>query len=290
MAPKIFYLDCALPETHRIACYRWGNSNAKEAVICAHGLSRNSRDFDFLAEALAARGFQVIAADMPGRGKSGNLQNIDNYNNLVYVQDVKALLDHLGLKKLHWIGTSMGGVMAMLMEAQYPGTIMALVLNDIGCALPLSGLIPIAGYLGAVRPTDKEGLKQWLVKNWIDFDVPGTPEEKYWQHLFTHYLRQNEKGEWVLAYDKNIVTAFGKAMEQSKGDADFSAVCKALANVPTLLVRGAKSTLLTEDIARKTRVLWNKETLFEEYLRPNAGHAPMLMHDEEITKIYEWMT
>lgn len=289
MPPEIFYCDYTAPEKHRIAWYRWGNPESAKTVVCAHGLSRNSRDFDFLAETLASRGFQVIAADMPGRGNSSNLSNIDHYNNLIYVQDVKSLLDQLGLKKVHWVGTSMGGIMAMMMEAGYPGTIQSLVLNDVGCMLPMAGLAPISAYLTAPRPTDKEGLKRWLVNNWTEFDVPGTAEEKYWQHLFTHYLRQKENGEWALAYDPNIVVAFGKAVAASNGDADFSALCKALANVPTLLIHGAKSTLLTDVIVQKTRALWNPQTRFEEYLRPNAGHAPMLMRDEEIEKICGWM-
>jgi pimeloyl-ACP methyl ester carboxylesterase len=289
-ASDTLYLDITAPEPHRIAYHCWGNPNAKETVVCAHGLSRNSRDFDFLAEALATDGFQVIAADMPGRGKSDNFKNTDNYNNLVYVQDVKALLDHLGIKKVHWIGTSMGGAMAMLMEAQHRDTIKSLVLNDIGCVLPVAGVAPIANYLGTPRPTDKEGLKRFLVNNWTDFAVPGAPQEKYWQHLFTHYLRENDKGEWKLAYDPAIVVAFGKAIKESKGDADFSGLCAALSSVPTLMIRGAKSTLLTKEIAQKTRALWKPETLFEEYLAPNAGHAPMLMNDEEIGVIRDWMS
>jgi len=286
---ETLYLDISSPEPHRLAYHRWGNPTAKETVIYAHGLSRNGRDFDFLAEALAADGYQVIAPDMPGRGKSGHFQNIDHYNNLVYVEDTKALLDHLGLKKVKWIGTSMGGVMAMFYETKYPGTIQSLVLNDIGCVLPVSGLTPIAAYLSSERPIDKEGLQQWLVNNWTEFDVPGAPDEKYWQHLFSHYIRQKKNGDWALAYDPNIVAAFGKAIAQSNGDADFSPFCKLLAHVPTLLVRGEKSTLLTKDIAKKTRALWNPATSFVEYLRPNAGHAPMLMRDEEIATIREWM-
>jgi pimeloyl-ACP methyl ester carboxylesterase len=286
---EIFTFDCAAPEPHRIAFYRWGNPSSKETVLCAHGLTRNGRDFDFLAEALAKDGFQVIAADMPGRGKSGRLKDAAHYNNQTYVDDVKALLDHLHLKKVHWIGTSMGGIMAMMVEAQHPGAIESLVLNDVGCVLPLAGLAAIATYLRSPKPSDKESLQRWMVDNWREFHMPGGYDDRYWQHLFSHYVRQNANGGWELACDPVISAVFGKAIEHATEDVDFSPFCMMLADIPTLLVRGTKSQLLTESVAQKTRALWNPHTPFEEYVVADTGHAPMLMRDEEITKIRDWL-
>jgi len=286
-ASETLFLDIALPEPHRLAYRRWGNSNAKETIVCAHGLSRNGHDFNFLAEALAADGFQVIAADMPGRGTSVPFTNPEHYHNQTYVNDVKALLDHLGLKKVHWIGTSMGGIMGMMIEGQYPGTIKSLVLNDIGCILPAAGLAIIARYLQGAKPTDEAGLKQWIRDNWKSFDVPD--DERYWKHLFQHYIVKNSAGEVKLAYDPAIMTPLAPFFQQPLRDADYSPICTFVSHVPTLLVRGGKSELLTEDVAKKTRALWKPETPFEEYVIPTAGHAPILMRDEEIEKIREWM-
>jgi len=285
-ASETLYLDIPSPEPHRLAYRRWRNQDARETIVCAHGLTRNSHDFDFLAEALAADGFQVIAADMPGRGESSSLANHDHYNNQVYVDDMKALLDHLGVKKTHWIGTSMGGIMAMMLEAQHPGTIQSLALNDIGCILPFKGLASIASYLKTQKPSDEAGLKQWLKDTWGA--LSNVPDNAHWEHLFKHYVVKDGKGGYTLAYDPRLMIPFFAFFQGAPRDADYSPICNlGIINVPTLLVRGKKSDLLTPEIAHQTQALWNAN--FEKYEVENSGHAPMLMSDEEVQRIRGWM-
>src|SRR5262249_44819564 len=105
---------------HRLCCYQWGNPEATRTIICVHGLTRNARDFDFLAQARAAD-FGVLCPDIPGREKSGWLNNPLGYSSPAYVADMQYLLASLGLTRVHWLGTSMGGIIGMMLANAHPG-------------------------------------------------------------------------------------------------------------------------------------------------------------------------
>jgi pimeloyl-ACP methyl ester carboxylesterase len=133
----------------RLAWTEWGPERAPDrTVICVHGLTRNGRDFDALARALAHDGWRVVCPDMPGRGASDWLHRADDYSYPVYTQTVAALYARLDVAKLDWIGTSMGGLIGMLLAAQRGHFIRKLVLNDIGPFVPAAALQRIGEYCG----------------------------------------------------------------------------------------------------------------------------------------------
>ena len=130
---------------------RAGGVAQKATILCMHGLTRNSADFAGLAEHLSER-FHVLSVDQRGRGRSEYDSVTSNYTPIIYVQDMFTLLDHLGLGEVILVGTSMGGLMSMLMAAMQPGRVRAIVLNDIGPELDPRGLERIKSYVGKSRP------------------------------------------------------------------------------------------------------------------------------------------
>src|SRR5262245_24170003 len=131
-----------------IAYVDWGPDDATRCVICLHGLTRNARDFDVLAEALANRGLRVIAVDVVGRGRSSWLKDPSQYVVPVYAQQLKQFIDTLGLRTVDWVGTSMGGLIGMALAAAAPALINRLVLNDVGPFIPKAALQYIRTYVG----------------------------------------------------------------------------------------------------------------------------------------------
>ena len=125
----------------------FGDPDNPNVLLCVHGVSRLSRDFDTLAEALVDN-YRVICPDMAGRGDSDWLDNAEDYSYPVYLTDVAALLAHIGAAKVHWIGTSMGGLIGMMLAAQRDSPIQRMVINDIGPVIPAASMTRIGAYLG----------------------------------------------------------------------------------------------------------------------------------------------
>ena len=132
---------------HRVVYREWPGPQSAPTLMCVHGLTRNGKDFDAVAETLSAH-YRVICPDMPGRGRSERLANPAEYVYPTYVQDCAALIARLDVETLDWIGTSMGGLIGMMIAAQPRNPIRRLVLNDIGPFLAKAGLERIASYVG----------------------------------------------------------------------------------------------------------------------------------------------
>src|SRR5579863_10057747 len=132
---------------HRLAYCEWPGPKDAPALICVHGLTRNARDFDTLAEALSAR-YRVICPDMPGRGKSEWLAHGADYDNPLYLSDMAALIARLDVDRVDWVGTSMGGIIGILLAALPGAPIRRMVINDVGPVIPKDGLQRIADYVG----------------------------------------------------------------------------------------------------------------------------------------------
>src|SRR5258706_9239716 len=132
---------------HRVAYRDWGHPESVRVVVCAHGLTRNGRDFDVLAATLADR-FRVLCPDMPGRGESEWLRDSNDYAFPTYLTAITAVLAHAGVDEISWLGTSMGGLLGMILAAQPATPIVRLVVNDIGPAIEPAALVRIAGYVG----------------------------------------------------------------------------------------------------------------------------------------------
>lgn len=266
-------------ETHRMRVYRWGAADAPP-VLCIHGLTRNARDFDFLAQALAAR-FHVIAVDMPGRGRSEWLAHKQEYGVPFYLANLQFILQQLGIARMRWVGTSMGGILGMAMAAHAPGMIEKLVLNDIGGSIPGSALARLGGYVGkrAAFSTRTAG-EAALREIYAPF---GIREEHIWQHIFTHSLEALPNGTARLAYDP----ALGEGMNTDAAQPDMhlwemwdKVTC------PVLVVRGGESDILTQET---TREMQRRTPGMRLYTVPGAGHAPMLADAGEIAAVAEFL-
>lgn len=269
------------PESpHRVVCHQWGNENAPRTVFCVHGLTRNGRDFDLLAQALAAD-TRVICPDMPGRGESEWLTDTKGYSYPAYAADILAIADQLHLTHIDWVGTSMGGIIGMMVAAMRPGLIRALVLNDIGAIVSAAGLRRIMDYAGtkpvfATREEAEAALR-------IRCAPYGITDETQWQQLFSHSFQQDAKG-WRFAYDPAI--SAGVTKDSIANDIDLWAFWEAVSKIPLLVVRGAESDILTRETALQMQARHPNLRLHEV---PATGHAPALMAADQIALVRDWL-
>jgi len=277
--PRVASLDVPYvghPEqTHRITYYTWGEENAP-TVLCVHGLTRNAHDFDFLADRLSNE-FRVIAIDMPGRGKSEWLHYPEEYNLACYMANMLFFLDTLKIGPAHWIGTSMGGMLGMVMAAQQPERIRTLVLNDIGAQVAGSALARIGSYVGKVIQFPNRAAGESALR---EIYAPfGIRDEAVWQNLFTHDLEELPGGAVRRAYDP----AIGQSWKADPAQPDMKMwELWEQVRCPTLLIRGEKSDILTADTAEKMRQTYPGMQL---HTVPGVGHAPTLADEAEIDMI-----
>jgi len=255
-----------------------GREFNKEVILCIHGLTRNGRDFDVLAEHLSAN-YRVIAVDMAGRGKSQWQADPALYNYPQYVADVANIIAQLGLQKIHFIGTSMGGIIGMMLANALPNLLKTLTINDIGCFVPASGLQRISQYVGASEFTTRAEAESALRLRCAAY---GIASEEHWQNLFTNSIQETEDGKFRLAYDPAISKNFG-AIEDVK-DVDLWMLWAAVQKIPTLLIRGGISDILPADVAQKMKESHPDLTLLEI---AGVGHAPALADAVQISAIHE---
>lgn len=286
-APAPQYFDAPNPHgaegTHKIAFYEWGNPYAP-AIFCIHGLTRNGRDFDYLARRLTEH-YRVIAVDVAGRGNSGRLTNLRWYENGTYMQDILALAERMNLQKFDWIGTSMGGIIGMMIAALVPNKITRLVLNDIGAMIPKDGLLRIGEYVGTKKsfPSLVEA-DRFLRQIMLPF---GITQPGHWDHVLEHSLVHHPDGTVSFAYDPAIGDAFRLAASEMEKLEDISLwMLWESITCPTLILRGEKSDILPHAVAVKMCEENEHATLVEF---AGVGHAPTLMEDQQIDKVAEWL-
>lgn len=256
-----------------------GPNNGKGCVLMMHGLTRNSRDFEVLAEKLSGS-YRVLVAEQRGRGKSEWDSQPERYAIPTYVGDMFALLEAAGEKNIAVVGTSMGGLIAMAMNAASPGVFRKVVLNDIGPELSPVGLDRISSYVGQGGPisTWEEAIAYNRSINGVAFP---RLSENQWE-IFTRQIFNEGGGAPYLDYDPAISQAV-KADDGSAVPPDLWPVYELLNVQPLMLVRGAISDLLDSKI--KDRMIEVIPDL--AYLEvPNVGHAPMLI-DNTVTDAIE---
>jgi len=255
----------------------FGSENAGTPVICLPGLTRNSRDFDDLANYLSDRR-RVITCDFRGRGFSDYDENWENYHPLTYVNDTWALLDHLGIDNTIVVGTSLGGLCAMVMAATNGDRLAGVVMNDIGPEINPAGIARVQEYTGRVPPVASwdDAVKQCrtIYGEWL----PGLSDEG-WDRLARCGYRENEQGVPRLDMDPGIGEAVRKVGPQ-KGDP--WALFDALADKPVTLLWGVMSDILTKDIINKMTA---RKPDIDVVGVPNRGHVPLLDEPECITAI-----
>lgn len=265
---------------HDMAYGEWGDPSNDRVVVCVHGLTRNGRDFDVLATALQDD-YRVVCPDVAGRGKSDWLTDPMQYGPVQYAADMTALVAQLGVAQVDWIGTSMGGVIGMVMAATPGNPIRRMVLNDVGPFIPKAALDRIGTYVGAPPVFDDvAGLEACLRQVHAPF---GDLTDAQWAHMAAHGGRRVEGGNWTLGYDPGIAVPFKG--DGPLEDVDMWRLWDAI-SCPTLVLRGEASDLLLADTAAEMTTRGPKADLVTI---PGCGHAPALMDAAQITVIRDWL-
>lgn len=268
---------------HSIHYTDWGDPGAERIVICVHGLTRNGRDFDFLAQALAPD-FRVVCPDIAGRGKSDWLYAKEDYAYPQYCADMAALIARVTSggksRRVYWVGTSMGGVIGMLLASRPKSPIEKLVLNDVGTVIPKAALERIGAYVG--RDPRFKTLDELEAMLRIVCAPFGPLTDAQWRHLTETGAKQHEDGSWGLCYDPGIAIPFQKGL---LADVDLWPFWDTI-SCPTLLLRGAQSDLLLKDTAAAMTRRGPRPRLVEF---EGIGHAPMLMTDDQIRVVRDFL-
>ncbi len=246
-----------------------GGEPGRPPILCLPGLTRNARDFDALAARLAGR-WRVIAVDFRGRGESAFAKDPMSYVPLTYVQDAEALLTEQGIDRYVAFGTSLGGIVTMLMGGPARGRMVAALLNDVGPEIDAQGLSRIRGYVGkaSVFPTWMHAAR-CVAENNADVYPDWSIED--WLAMAKRLYRLNSAGRIVLDYDLKIAEPF--RVPGNEAGPDMWQALGSLRDVPTLIVRGGRSDLLSAAVAERMAASLDEAELVTV---PGVGHSPTL--------------
>lgn len=262
----------------------YGPTDAELTVLCMHGLTRNHKDFEPMIHALGDR-HRFIAVDVRGRGLSDPDPNPKNYSPAIYAGDMIALLDELDIPSAALIGTSMGGLMSMLMMKMAPHRVRAIVLNDVGPVLEKSGLQRIASYASNVAP-----LASWQDAAAAVASVQSQIFPDYgpndWLAFAHRTYRELESGQVILDYDPEITRSVGEVKPGMMVRIAMWRLFKGMYARPLLLVRGETSDILSAKTAEK---MVKRHPNAELVTVPRVGHAPMLYEPEAVAAIGKFL-
>ncbi|HMC15967.1 MAG TPA: alpha/beta hydrolase [Albitalea sp.] len=268
---------------HRMAYWEWGDAANPKVLVCAHGLSRQGRDFESLALALQSD-YRVVAPDVVGRGRSDWLTDPMGYQLPAYVSDMVTLLARLNAKELHWVGTSMGGLIGLGLASLPNSPIQRLVLNDVGPTIQPEAVQRIGSYLGLpMHWATLEEAADYMLSISKGF---GVHTREQWLRL-TEPMLKPEPGGFKPHYDPNIAVPF-RAMTAEMAAAGEAALWRSYDAIrcPTLLLRGADSDLLTRDTA-SAMTQRGPQAKLHEFV--DVGHAPMLVVPDQIAVVREFL-
>ncbi len=264
---------------HRVHYYEWGEPDNEKVLVCVHGLTRNGRDFDPLARALSTE-YRVICPDIVGRGKSGWLSYKEDYGYPLYCSDMAALIARSGACTVDWVGTSMGGIIGMLLAAHPDAPIRKLVVNDVGAFIPSSALDRLRTYVGKDPGFGSlEEAEAYLRRVSAPF---GPLTDEQWRHLASFSFSRRGDGQWGLVYDPAIADAFSGP----PADVDLWMFWDRI-RCRALVLRGEQSDLLLAATAREMTTRGPKAK-FVEFA--GIGHAPMLMDAKQIAVVHEFLS
>jgi pimeloyl-ACP methyl ester carboxylesterase len=268
---------------HDLAYVDWGSTQVHPPVVCVHGLTRQGRDFDYLAAYLAAGGRRVVCPDLVGRGQSGRLRDPNEYALPQYCADMNALIAHLDAGQVDWVGTSLGGLIGIVLAGLPETPIRRIVVNDIGPFLPWSGLARIGSYVGSM-PVDFHDLGQ-VETYFRNVLAPfGDLADEHWAHITRHSVAWHASRErYVMLCDPQIVRAFRNPWHYSLDLWKYWTAIK----VPILVIRGMESDLLPADLAHQME---QRNLLAKVYEVEGCGHAPTLMGTDQIKLVSDFLT
>ena len=303
------FLSLAPGGFHRVAYFDWGSPSNGQSVICVHGLSRNSRDFDFLARDLA-RDWRVVCLDVAGRGESEWLADKADYRFSTYLADAAALIARITTPpakpyfgafrgrrvnapapQINWIGTSMGGLIGMLLAAKPGSPIRRLVLNDVGPFIPWGALYRLKGYVDGGRVFKEfDEVNTYLREACEAF---GWLPDEQWRHLAEHSVDAVDGGGYRLRYDPAI-----RHTLRGHADPEFPLGPNVFAGIdlwsvwnevrcPILVLRGAESDVLSRATIEQMRA---SKPRLEVVEFPDVGHVPALMSEPQIAAVREFLS
>ena len=264
----------------RVRYWEWGSATAARTALCVHGLTRNGRDFDDLAKALAGRGWRVAAVDVVGRGESDWLLDETQYDFATYVQDMALLVARLGAGPVDWIGTSMGGIIGQMFAAGGNAPVRRMVLNDIGPFIDKAGLDRIKDYVGKDPSYPDFDAAKTAIDAVTDKFGPMDAEQR--RRFVEVAIRERPNGDVTMNYDPAIAWSFRDA---DPADVDLWMLWNFI-TCPTLVIRGSESDLLSVETAARMGAEGPKA---EEYVVDGVGHAPGLMSQPEIDRIIAFL-
>lgn len=282
--PVIRYVHCMSPAgLHRLAYKEWGDASNPHVLVCVHGLTRVSDDFDAIAAVLCEH-YRVICPDIVGRGRSDHLRDPAHYQVPQYIADMVTLIARLDVEQVDWLGTSMGGLIGIGLAAQPQGLIRRLVLNDIGPELDPQAMTRIADYVGqAPAFATFEQARDYVKLVSASF---GEHDEAQWNKLARDVLVEAQ-GKWHLAYDPALALPFKAMTPESIAQAEQTlwAAYDAI-RCPTLLLRGEASDMLSPDTALQMTQRGPKAQL---QVLQNVGHAPTLLGNAQIALVKDFL-
>lgn len=265
---------------HRMAYAEWGDADNPRVLICVHGLTRCGRDFDFLAERLSAH-YRVVCPDVAGRGRSDWLADPAGYVLPQYLADMVTLIARLDVPQVHWLGTSMGGLIGMLLASQAKTPISRLVLNDVGPTLEMVSLQRIGEYVGRDPAWDSFDEALACVRR-INASF-GDLDEAQWRAITEPTVAQRADGRWSFVYDPRIGDAFRAAV--AGPEIDLWPLYERIA-CPTLAVRGADSDLLAPATWRQMAERGPRARLAEI---AGVGHAPTFLDAAQVDVVADFL-
>lgn len=278
--PQLRFVQCAHPGgLHRMAYWQWGEPDNPRVVVCVHGLTRSGRDMDALAQALAPH-YRVICPDIVGRGRSDWLDQPSLYQVPLYVADCVTLIARLDVEAVGWVGTSMGGLIGMLLAATAGSPIRALVLNDVGPELEASGLDRIRTYVGRDPVFESEEAGAAEVRRLSS--AFGNLTDEQWSLLTRHHVVRRD-GQWRLHYDPRIAEVV--LASAAAGPVDLWPFYDRIP-VPTLVMRGEHSDLLSATVAERMTQRGPRARLETV---AGVGHAPSLIPDEQVALVKSFL-
>lgn len=268
---------------HEIAYVDWGPLDDPRPIVCVHGLTRQGRDFDYLAAELAAGGRRVICPDLPGRGRSGRVRNPDDYSLPQYCADMNALLARLRVTEVDWVGTSLGGLVGIAM-AGFPGSIVRkLVVNDIGPFVSSTGLRRIGSYI-ADMPESFATIEVAEKYYRTVLEPYGDLSDEHWRHLTTHSLKWDDAGKrYAVLCDPAIAKGFTTPWFYPP--LNLWKYWEAI-EASILVLHGAASDLLSNGMTLDMRKRNRRASVFRF---DDCGHVPPLMAPDQIRVVTDFL-
>jgi pimeloyl-ACP methyl ester carboxylesterase len=281
LEPRRRSVLCASPAgLHRVAYREWGDPRNRDVLVCVHGLTRTSRDFDELARTLSSQ-FRVVCPDVAGRGDSDRLADPKLYTWAQYVADMVTLIARLDVEAVNWLGTSMGGFIGMALAAQPGNPVKKLVLNDAAPVIGRAALERIGSYVGATPSFASLEEADNYVRG---ISTPfGPHSDAQWRFLAETWVRRHEDGSFRPHYDTRIAEAYRATMPEK--DLELWHLYDAV-RCPTLLVRGEHSDVVSRHTAAEMARRGPKAKVAEVR---GVGHAPTLLQPEQIALVRDFL-